>query len=152
LITKSKIEGKPIEILLVEDNDLDVILVRDLLRRCRVSVQLTVAPNGEDALSYLRKEAYYSNPQDPDLILLDWNLPRKDGRQVLAEVKGDPELQRIPVTILSSSNADSDIQWAQKHGVDAYLLKPSDLAHYMILARHVEDFWIKRMQSDEEGL
>ena len=133
---------RPIEVLLVEDNPGDVRLTREALKEGKVHNNLHVAPDGVEALAFLRREGRYTEAVRPDLILLDLNLPRKGGREVLAEVKGDPALRHIPVVILTSSQAEQDIARAYDLHANCYITKPVDLSQFMTVVRSIEDFWL----------
>lgn len=135
-------ETKPIEILLVEDNAGDARLAQEALRDARVRNHLTWVPDGVDALTLLRREAGFASAPRPDLILLDLNLPRKDGREVLAEIKADGRLKRIPVVILTTSQAEEDIQRAYHLNANCYISKPVDLDQFMKVVRTIEEFWL----------
>ena len=145
-----------VEILLVEDNPGDVTLVKEMLKLSRFPVHVGVARNGEEALTYLRREEPFAYAPEPDLILLDLNLPKKDGREVLGEIKKDPALRHIPILILTSSRNDSDIQQAYQSEANFYLVKPMDLSEFPALMKYLEDFWIKNIfplktQASDEG-
>jgi two-component system, chemotaxis family, response regulator Rcp1 len=129
------------EILLVEDNPGDVRLTREALRECGVQNHLSVAGDGVEALAYLRREGAFHDAARPDVILLDLNLPRKDGREVLLEIKQDPELMSIPVVVLSSSQADDDIAGAYRLHANCYVTKPMDLDRFVSVVRSIENFW-----------
>lgn len=131
-----------IEILLVEDNPADVRLVREALRYSSSPYRLNVAPDGVEALAYLRAQGTYAQRASPDLVLLDLNLPRKDGRQVLAEMKGDEALARIPVVVLSTSQADDDVAKAYELHANCYVSKPVDLDAFIARMHSVEQFWL----------
>lgn len=131
-----------IEILLVEDNPADVRLVREALRHSDSPYALNVAPDGVEALAYLRGEGTYADRVPPDLVLLDLNLPRKDGRQVLAELKADERLARIPVVVLSTSQADEDVAKAYALHANCYVSKPVDLDEFIARMHSVEQFWL----------
>jgi len=133
--------SRPVEILLVEDNPGDVRLTREALREAKVRNNLSVAPDGVEALAYLRKEGQYADAVRPDLILLDLNLPRKDGREVLEEVKADPALRHIPVVVLTSSQAEQDILRAYDLHANCYVTKPVDLDQFITVVKSIEDFW-----------
>ena len=133
--------GKPIEILLVEDNPGDVRLTIELLRESKIHNRVSVVKDGVEAMAYLRKEAEFGEAPRPDLILLDLNMPRKDGREVLAEVKQDSDLKRIPVVILTTSSADEDIVRSYNHHANAYITKPVDLDQFAKVVRAIEEFW-----------
>jgi two-component system, chemotaxis family, response regulator Rcp1 len=133
--------GRPVEILLVEDNPGDVRLTREALREGKVRNNLAVAADGVEAIAYLRKEGEYENAVRPDLILLDLNLPRKDGREVLEEIKADPSLRHIPVVVLTSSQAEEDIVRAYDLHANCYVTKPVDLDQFIRVVESIEDFW-----------
>lgn len=136
------LDGKPIEILLVEDNPGDVRLAVEALRDAKVSNNLHVVEDGVKAMSFLRREGQYASVPRPDLILLDLNLPRKDGREVLAEVKQDADLKCIPVVILTSSAAEQDVLQAYNLHANCYITKPVDLDRFLRVVRAIEDFWL----------
>lgn len=133
--------SRPIEVLLVEDNPGDVRLTREALKEGKVHNNLHVAPDGVEALAFLRREGRYADAVRPDLILLDLNLPRKGGREVLEEIKGDPALRHIPVVILTSSQAEQDIARAYDLHANCYISKPVDLDQFITVVRSIEDFW-----------
>jgi chemotaxis family two-component system response regulator Rcp1 len=133
--------GDAIEVLLVEDNPGDVRLTREALREGKVRNNLSVAPDGVEALAFLRREGKYADAPRPDVILLDLNLPRKDGREVLEEVKSDPALRTIPVVILTSSEAERDIAQAYALHANCYITKPVDLDQFITVVKSIEDFW-----------
>jgi CheY-like chemotaxis protein len=134
--------GRPVEILLVEDNPGDVRLTVEALREGKVRNHLSVATDGVEALAYVRREGKYANAVRPDLILLDLNLPRKDGRQVLAEIKADVDLKTIPVVILTTSKADEDILHSYDLHANCYVTKPVDLDQFITVVKSIEDFWL----------
>jgi two-component system, chemotaxis family, response regulator Rcp1 len=131
-----------IDILLVEDNPGDVRLTRELLKESKINNNLTVIDNGEDALLFLRHEAKYRNATSPDLILLDLNLPRKNGSEVLASIKNDPELKRIPVVILTSSKAEEDIVRSYDLHANCYVSKPVGLEQFAAVVKAIDNFWL----------
>ncbi|HEX2208573.1 MAG TPA: response regulator [Longimicrobium sp.] len=133
--------SQPIEVLLVEDNPGDVRLTREALRDGKVHNNLSVAPDGVEALAFLRREGKYADAPRPDVILLDLNLPRKDGREVLEEIKADPSLRNIPVVILTSSEAERDIAQAYALHANCYVTKPVDLDQFITVVKSIEDFW-----------
>jgi CheY-like chemotaxis protein len=133
---------QPIEILLVEDNPGDADLARVALGRSEVPNTLSVVDDGEKAMDYLRREGAYPGVPRPDLILLDLNLPRKDGREVLAEVKVDPSLKRIPVVILTTSHAEEDVLRSYDLHANCYITKPIDLSQFRRVVKSIEDFWL----------
>lgn len=128
-------------ILLVEDNPADVRLTQEVLRETSLDFEMQLARDGEQAMALLRKQAPFEDAQTPDLVLLDLNLPRKDGREVLAEVKADPELRRIPVLVLSTSKAERDILTCYDLHANCYLTKPVDLDEFSTLVQTLQNFW-----------
>jgi two-component system, chemotaxis family, response regulator Rcp1 len=132
----------PIEILLVEDNPGDVRLTIEAMREGRVCNRISVAQDGIEALQFLRREGPYWDAPRPDLILLDLNMPRKDGREVLAEIKEDQDLKRIPVVILTTSEAEQDIVRTYDLHANCYVTKPVDLGQFLRVVRLIEDFWL----------
>jgi CheY-like chemotaxis protein len=137
-----KENGKPIEILLVEDNPGDVRLTIEALKDGKVHNNLNLVSDGVDALAFLRREGKYAEAPRPDLVLLDLNLPRKDGRQVLQEIKADSKLKRIPVVILTTSQAEEDILKAYNLNANCYITKPVDLEQFIKVVKLIEDFWL----------
>jgi two-component system, chemotaxis family, response regulator Rcp1 len=133
--------GRPIEILLVEDNPGDVRLTVEGLNEGKVHNNLHVAKDGIEALAFLRKEGDYSDAVRPDLILLDLNLPRKDGREVLADIKADPDLKTIPVVVLTTSRAEQDVLHSYQLQANCYITKPVDLEQFIHVVKSIEDFW-----------
>ena len=133
---------RPIELLLVEDNPGDVRLTQEALREGKVRNHLKVASDGVEALAYLRREGEYANAPQPDLILLDLNLPKKNGREVLAEIKDDPVLKRIPVVILTVSKAEEDVLKSYNLHANCYITKPVDLDQFVSVVKSIEEFWI----------
>ena len=129
------------QILLVEDNPGDVRLTIEAFNEASPHTQVSVVHDGVEALAFLRREGTSADAPRPDLILLDLNMPRKDGRTVLVEIRNDPACKRIPILILTSSRGDSDIDLAYEHGANCYLLKPSDLDAYFALIRAIAEFW-----------
>ena len=138
---RDKTLGRPVEILLVEDNPGDVRLTREALREGKVHNNLAVASDGVEAVRYLRREGEHAGAVRPDLILLDLNLPRMDGREVLAEIKADPALRHIPVVVLTSSQAEEDIARAYHLHANCYVTKPVDLDQFIHVVESIEDFW-----------
>ncbi len=133
---------REIEILLVEDNPGDARLTIEALKEARVRNKLTHIADGIEALALLRQQGKYAGTQRPDLILLDLNLPRKDGREVLAEIKADDRLKRIPVVILTTSQAEEDILKAYNLNANCYVSKPVDLDQFIRVVRTIKDFWL----------
>jgi two-component system, chemotaxis family, response regulator Rcp1 len=137
---------KPIEILLVEDNPGDVGLTMEALRGGRVRNTIHVVEDGVQAMDFLHRQGNYGAVPRPDLILLDLNLPKKDGREVLGEVKQDPDLKRIPIVILTSSAAEEDILRAYDLSANCYITKPVDLDQFLKVLKSIEDFWLVIVQ------
>ena len=135
-------ETQPIEILLIEDNAGDARLAKEALLDAKVANNLSWVADGEEAMAYLRREGQYDKAPRPDLILLDLNLPRKDGREVLSAIKGDDKLKRIPVVILTTSQAEEDILRAYHLNANCYISKPVDLDQFIKVVRTIEDFWL----------
>jgi len=134
--------GKPIEILIVEDEPGDAFLTTEALKEAKVSNNIFVVEDGMEAMAFLRRSGRYKDAPRPDLILLDLNLPRKDGRQVLAEVRSDPELALIPIVILTTSKAEEDIIKSYTLHANAYVTKPVDLHQFLSVVRSMHDFWL----------
>jgi CheY-like chemotaxis protein len=130
---------RPVDVLLVDDNPADVRLTREALKDAKVVNRLSVAADGEEAMAFLREHAGSSRP---DLILLDLNLPRKDGREVLAEIKADPELKRIPVVVLTTSRAEEDVIRSYDLHANAYVTKPVGFKEFLNVVRSLEGFWL----------
>ena len=135
--------GRPVQILLVEDNSGDVGLTLEALKEATVPNKLTVVKNGIEALSLLRRQGQHASAARPDLILLDLNLPKKDGRKVLAEIKGDDNLKRIPVVILTTSEDEKDIWESYNLHANCYIVKPLDLDRFITVVKLIEDFWLR---------
>jgi chemotaxis family two-component system response regulator Rcp1 len=135
------IQARPIEILLVEDSPGDVDLTKLALEDAKMVNNLSVVGDGIQAIDFLRKTGSYANAPHPDLILLDLNLPRKDGREVLAEIKEDPILSRIPVVILTTSDAERDVLQAYSLHANCYITKPVDIQNFISVVKAIEDFW-----------
>lgn len=132
---------QPIEILLVEDNPGDIRLTKETLKDARVYNKISEVRDGIEALNFLHKEGKYANVVLPDLILLDLNLPKKDGREVLAEIKTDENLKHIPVVVLTTSKAEEDIFESYNMHANCYIIKPVDLEQFINVAKSIEDFW-----------
>ncbi len=133
---------RPVQILLVEDNPGDVRLTMEALKEAKVVNTLTVVKDGIEALSLLRREGPHAGAARPDLILLDLNLPRKDGREVLAEIKADDKLKRIPVVILTTSKDEQDVLKTYDLYANCYITKPVDLDQFITVVKSIEDFWL----------
>ncbi|MCZ2077851.1 MAG: response regulator [Bryobacteraceae bacterium] len=140
-MTQTGVAGKPIDILLVEDNPGDVRLATEALKTGRIKNQMHVASDGEEAMDFLLRKGEFANAPRPDLVLLDLNLPRKDGREVLAEIKSHPDLRSIPVIILTTSRSEQDILKAYDLHANCYIAKPIDVEQYWAAIRCFEDFW-----------
>ena len=134
---------KPIEILLVEDNPGDARLTQEVFREGKLQTNLRIVADGETALEHLRRQGTYAKAIRPDLILLDLNLPKKNGREVLVEIKTDEELKSIPVVILTTSKAEQDILKAYHLHANCYITKPVDLDQFLGVVRAIEDFWLQ---------
>jgi len=134
--------GRPVEILLVEDNQPDVELTQEALLENKVRNNLHVVTDGEAAMEFLHKRGEYADKPRPDLILLDLNLPRKDGREVLAEVKADPSLKTIPVVILTTSQAEEDILRSYELQANCYVTKPVKLSEFVKVVQSIDHFWL----------
>ncbi len=137
-----ELHEKPVEILLVEDNPGDVRLTKEAFKEAKVRNNINVVMDGVEAMAYLRREGEYAEAIRPDIVLLDLNLPKKDGREVLAEVKADDDLKRIPVVILTTSKAEEDIVKTYNLHANCYITKPVDLDQFMIVVKTIEDFWL----------
>lgn len=135
----------PVQLLLVEDNPGDVRLTREAFREVDGSVQLHVASDGVEAMAFLRREGVHADAPRPDFILLDLNLPRMDGREVLAHIKADESLHTIPTVILTTSDADADILKSYELNANAYLKKPVTLEAFESLVRSINDFWLNKV-------
>ena len=133
---------RPIEILLVEDNPGDVRLTQEALREGKVRNHLHVAADGVEAMAFLRREGKHAHAPQPDLVLLDLNLPKKGGREVLAEIKEDPDLRRIPVVILTVSKAEEDVLKSYNLHANCYITKPVNLDQFLEVVKSIEDFWL----------
>ena len=142
--------GNPLEILLVEDNPADVRLTREAFREGKILNNLIVAKDGVEAMEVLRGQGKYSSVPRPDLILLDLNLPRKDGREVLAEIKSDPVLMRIPVVVLTTSRAETDIIKSYNLHANCYVVKPVDLDQFIGVVKSIDNFWLSAVTLPRE--
>ncbi len=142
----------PIEILLVEDNPGDVRLTVEALKEGKVSNQINVAVDGMEAMAFLRREGKYADAPKPDLILLDLNLPKKNGREVLAEIKVDSKLKQIPVVVLTTSQAEKDVILTYNLHANCYITKPVDFGQFIDVIKSIENFWftVVNLQPTEE--
>jgi len=143
-IRKSPAEtpARAVEILLVEDSPTDVMITREAMLEAKLINNLHVVENGEDALAYVNRRPPFADAPRPDLILLDLNIPRKPGLEVLAEIKQDPRLRSIPVVVLTTSNADEDVLAAYGHHANCFITKPVDFEALCQVLHHVEEFWM----------
>jgi CheY-like chemotaxis protein len=136
-------KSRPVNILLIEDNPGDIRLAQEAFKEGNINVNLNVKMDGLEAIRFLRKQQPYEGSSTPDLILLDLNLPKKDGREVLSEIKSDSDLKRIPVVILTTSNAEQDIQNSYNLHVNCYINKPVDFDRFFDIIQKIEDFWLQ---------
>ncbi len=143
---RTSAEFSLINILLVEDNPGDVRLIQEVFRDGKIFNTLDIAHDGEEALSYLHQKIPYQNSPKPDLILLDLNLPKKSGTEVLADIKGDESLKRIPVIILTASGAEEDVARAYNNHANCYLTKPIDLNQFINVVQQIKSFWLSIVQ------
>jgi two-component system response regulator len=134
--------AKPIEILLVEDSPSDAALTREALEAGKIANNLNHVVNGVAAMEYLRRQGKFAKAPRPDLIMLDLNLPRKDGREVLKELKDDPSLKIIPVIVLTTSRSDEDILRSYQLNANCYITKPVDFQHFIDVVKSIENFWL----------
>jgi chemotaxis family two-component system response regulator Rcp1 len=143
--------GKPVEILLVEDNPGDVDLTLEALENSKIRNRLSVVNDGEEALAFLHRTGKHAGAPRPDIILLDLNLPKKDGREVLAEIKADDDLKPIPVVILTTSQAEEDIFKSYNLHCNCYITKPFDLHQFLRVVKAIEDFWLTIVRLPPRG-
>ncbi len=142
---------QPVEILLVEDNPGDVRLTLEAFREGKIHNHLSVVSDGVEALAFLHREGRYINVPRPDLILLDLNLPKKDGREVLAEIKREEYLKRIPIVVLTTSNAEKDILETYGLRASCYITKPVDFVQFVTVVKLIEDFWFSIVKLPKSG-
>jgi two-component system, chemotaxis family, response regulator Rcp1 len=135
--------GRPIDVLLIEDSEPDVRLTIEAMKEAKVHNRLSVVEDGVEAMEFLHREGRYQDAPRPDLILLDLNLPRMDGRQVLEEIKNDPALRRIPVVVLTTSRAEADILRVYDLHANCYITKPVDFTRFMEVVKAIEGFWLE---------
>jgi CheY-like chemotaxis protein len=143
-------ENEPIRILLIEDNPADVRLTRENLKDSKIRNNLYVVSDGADAMAFLRREGKFGNAARPDLILLDLNLPKKDGREVLTEIKSDDKLRSIPVVVLTISKAEEDVLKTYDLHANCYITKPIDLEQFAKVVKSIEDFWLSIVRLPQE--
>jgi CheY-like chemotaxis protein len=137
-----KTAGTPIEVLLVEDDPGDILLIQEAFDFNKVHNNLSIVNDGEQALAYLRREGRYAGASRPDLVLLDLNLPRKDGREVLQEVKSDEDLRPIPIVVLTTSEAEEDVLRSYQLHANAYVTKPVDFDRFIAIVRQIDEFFV----------
>jgi two-component system, chemotaxis family, response regulator Rcp1 len=142
---------EPVQILLVEDNPDDIMLTEEALKDAKIANEINAVMDGEAALAYLRGEEPYADRERPALVILDLNLPKKDGREVLHEIKQDEDLKQIPVIVLSTSAAAEDIDLTYREHVNAYIQKPVDFDEFIRTVRTIEDFWLSVVKLPENG-
>jgi len=143
-------DAKPMEVLLVEDSAGDVRLTREALKDAKVHVHLQVASDGIEAMAFLKREGQHVHAPRPDLILLDLNLPKKDGRQVLEEIKQSPSLKSIPVVILTTSASEADILRSYMLHANCYITKPVDLNGFLDVVKSIDNFWLSVVKLPRE--
>jgi CheY-like chemotaxis protein len=141
-VTHPAVEAVPIEVLLVEDDPGDVLMTREAFEEHKVGNRLSVVSDGVDALAYLRREEPFQEATRPDLILLDLNLPKRDGREVLEEIKNDSSLRQIPVVVLTTSQADEDVLRSYQLHANAYVTKPVDFDRFVNVVKQIDEFFI----------
>ena len=132
----------PADILLVEDDSGDVLLLKEAFKACRERHHFSVVEDGEQALAFLRRQGRYTDAPTPDLVLLDLNMPRKDGREVIGEIKQADDLRRIPVVVLTTSDSEVDVRTAYQLHANCYIVKPMGLEDYVEIAKRIENFWL----------
>jgi two-component system, chemotaxis family, response regulator Rcp1 len=138
--------NKPIEILLIEDNQGDNRLTKEVFKEAAVPNHIQIVTNGVKAMHYLNKEKEYKNAPHPDLILLDLNIPKKDGREILKEIKENPDLKCIPIIVLTTSQSEMDIKSTYEHYANAYITKPLDLNEFIEVIRSIEEYWLSTVE------
>lgn len=141
-----RLNGNAVEILLVEDNPADARLVNEAFKYSKIKTKIYVAEDGFEAMKFLKNEEKYAEGSKPDIILLDLNLPRKDGREVLKEIKNDEYLKLIPVVILTTSHAKEDIINTYKNNANCYITKPVDLDQFICVIKSIQDFWLSKVE------
>ena len=144
-------DGAAIEVLLVEDSPGDVRLTQEAFKDAKVHINLHVASDGAEAMAFLGRQGQYANAPRPDLILLDLNLPKKDGREVLGEIKESPALKSIPVVILTTSASETDILGSYQHHANCYITKPVDLDGFLKVVKSIDNFWLSVVKLPHEA-
>ena len=147
----NQMRAKPVQMLLVEDNPGDVRLTKETLKNAKLMVDLHVVGDGVEAMAFLRQEGKYASAPRPDLVLLDLNLPKKDGREVLSEIKQDPNLRRIPVVVLTISHGEEDVLKSYNLQANAYVNKPLNLEQFAKITKAIEDFWFTVVKLPPNG-
>jgi two-component system, chemotaxis family, response regulator Rcp1 len=138
--------ASPIQILMAEDNPADARLVREVMSESKILNEIHVVPDGVEAMAFLRRAGKYANAPRPSLIFLDLNMPRKDGREVLSEIKSDPDLRRIPVVVMTSSKAEEDIAQAYDEHANCYVRKPIDFDQFHTVVKAISQFWFTAVE------
>jgi CheY-like chemotaxis protein len=141
----------PIEVLLVEDDPGDVLMTREAFEEHKVRNNLNVVSDGADALAFVRREGEFSDAPRPDLILLDLNLPKRDGREVLSEIKSDPDLREIPIVVLTTSAAEADILSSYRLHANAYVTKPVDFERFISVVKQIDEFFVSLVKLPPRG-
>ncbi len=145
MVYPMEVKPRGVEILLVEDNLGDVVLMKEMTKYSRFPIRLSVSRNGLDALHFLRRQEPYPNANTPDLILLDLNLPKMGGRELLGAIKGDRDLCAIPVLVMTSSKDPKDLEDSYANNANFFIVKPMDMGDYVGIMKYIEDFWIERI-------
>lgn len=148
----NQLDGKPVDILLVEDNPGDVRLTQEVLKEAKVKNDLHVVYDGVEALAFLRREGKYKDMPKPDIILLDLNLPKKTGHEVLSEIKSDDNLKRIPVVVLTVSKDEEDVIKSYNLYANCFITKPVDLNQFLNVVKAIEDFWLTIVKLPQNGV
>ncbi len=149
--TNASLDCRPIEILMAEDSPTDVLMAREALKQAKVCNLLHVVEDGVEAMEFLKRKGSYADASPPDLILLDLNMPRKNGREVLEEIKGDPRFKHIPVAILTTSKDEEDVLRAYKLHANCYIAKPVDFTNFVSVVKSFEDFWLSVVTLPPKG-
>ena len=141
-----KKRNKPIEIMLIEDNLGDNRLTKEVFKEAAVPNRIQIVTNGVEAMQYLNQDGHYQNAARPDLILLDLNIPKKDGREILKELKENPDLKCIPIIVLTTSQSEMDIKSTYEHYANAYITKPRDLNEFIEVIKSIEEYWLRTVE------